>query len=203
LRRNYIWLFLVVGMAWALKLTLHPEVTRNFQVFLERATVGLVPGRFIVLGVASFYLVILAVAFFTKGLRASPGEVLSHGELLGVSADLFQSLARAAGEIPFVHRHELLAIIVTEQPKEVGDQLLRVLKRGVTAIEGTGMYSRTTRSILFCAVPPSEVAKLRSAVYSADENAFLVVNPTHEVWGAAFRTPQPDWKHPGKEGQER
>ncbi|MGW8181954.1 MAG: DUF2270 domain-containing protein, partial [bacterium] len=51
LRRNYIWLFLVVGMAWALKLTLHPEVTRNFQVFLERATVGLVPGRFIVLGV--------------------------------------------------------------------------------------------------------------------------------------------------------
>lgn len=203
LRRNYIWLFLVVGMAWALKLTLHPEMTRNLHVFLDRATVGLLPGRFTVLAVASFYFVILAVAFFTRGLRKSPGEVLSHGELLGASADFFQNLARAAEEIPFVHRHEQLAIIVTEKPREVSDQLLTLLKRGVTAIEGTGMYSGNPRSILFCAVPPSEIARLRSAVYSTDQDAFLVVNPTHQVWGAGFRDPQPDWKQPGKDVKER
>jgi hypothetical protein len=182
-------------MAWGLKLTLHPDLTRNFQVFLERAKVGLVPGRFVFSAVVVFYFVMLAVAFFTRGLRKSPGEVLSRSELLGASADFLQSLAKAAGEIPFVHRHEQLAIIVTEQPKEVSAELLTLLKRGVTALEGTGMYSGSPRSILFCAVPPSEVSKLRSAVYSADEDAFLVVNPTHEVWGAGFRTPQPDWKH--------
>jgi hypothetical protein len=136
-------------------------------------------------------------------LGSSPGEVLSHGGLLGASADFFQNLAKAAGEIPFVHRHEQLAIIVTEKPREVSDQLLTLLKRGVTAIEGTGMYSGNPRSILFCAVPPSEIARLRSAVYSTDEDAFLVVNPTHQAWGAGFRDPQPDWKQPGKDGQER
>jgi len=198
LRRNYIWLFLVLGMAWGLKLALHPVLTSEVPVLLERAAVGLLPGRYVVLAVATFYLVILTVSLVTKGLRASPGEVLSHSELLEASAEFFQNLAKAAGEIPFIHRHEQLAIIVTEHPKIVGDQLLTLLKRGVTALEGTGMYSGIARSVLFCAVPPAEVAKLRSAVYSADKDAFLVVSPTHEVWGAGFRAAQPSMKQPGK-----
>jgi uncharacterized membrane protein len=194
LRRNYIWLFLVLGLAWFLKLSHHPTLTRDLKVIWERATVGPIPGHIAVLIVAGFYFFILTVAFFTKGLRASPGEVLSHGELLGISSDFFQNLAKAAEEIPFVQRHEQLAIIVTEHPKAVSDQLLNILKRGVTALEGKGMYSGISRSVLFCAVPPSEISKLRTIVYSADESAFLVVSPTHEVWGAGFRTGRPGWK---------
>jgi hypothetical protein len=198
LRRNYVWLFLVIGMAWTLKLTLHPVLTQEMNVFLERGAVGLVSGGFIVAGVAGFYFLILAVSLITKGLKASPGEVLSHGELLEASAELFQSISRAAGEIPFIHRHEELAIIVTEHPREVGEQLITLLKLGVTALEGTGMYSGTPRSVLYCAVPPSELEKLRSAVYAADSDAFLVVSPTHEVWGAGFRSVDPSIQSPGQ-----
>lgn len=203
LRRNYIWLFMVLGMAWALKLTLHPELTREVNVFLDRARVGLLPGTFVVLGVAAFYFAVVTVGLVTRGLRESPGEVLSHSELWEASAEFLQTIAKAAGEIPFVHRHEQLAIIVTEHPKEVSAQLLALLKRGVTALEGKGMYSGVARSVLYCAVPPSEIVKLKSAVYSADKDAFLVVSPTEEVWGAGFRTAYPGSQRKGKDAKDR
>jgi uncharacterized membrane protein len=203
LRRNYIWLFLVLGMAWGLKLALHPTLTSQLPVLLERGTVGLVPGRFIAVAVASFYAVILTISLITRGLRASPGEILSHSELFEASAEFLQNIARVAGGIPFIHRHEQFAIIVTEHPAEVGGQLLKLLKRGVTAMEGTGMYSGIARSVLFCAVPPSEIVKLRSAVYSVDKDAFLVVSPTQEVWGAGFRPGRPVMQHPEKEEEDR
>ena len=44
LRRNYIWLFALLALSWNLKVYLHPLPARNFDEFLLRAQVGLVPG---------------------------------------------------------------------------------------------------------------------------------------------------------------
>jgi uncharacterized membrane-anchored protein YitT (DUF2179 family) len=48
------------------------------------------------------------------------------------------------------------------------------------------MYMGTARSVLFCAVSPSELSRVKAVVYEADPNAFLVVNPTQEVLGGGF-----------------
>src|SRR6266851_6152159 len=44
LRRNYLWIFAVLAMSWNLKVYLHPAPALNFDEFILRATVGLVPG---------------------------------------------------------------------------------------------------------------------------------------------------------------
>ncbi len=193
LRRNYIWVFAILGIAWIAKLALHPSLEGPGYSLVDQARVGPIPGPTVFMAVALFYGGILLLAFFTAGLRASPGEVLSHQEVLGVPTGFLQNLAKAASELPLIHRREHLAIVVTERPREVGSQLMSMLKRGVTAVEGTGMYSGSPRSVLFCAVSAGEIERVKSAVYSVDESAFLVVNPTEEVWGAGFRDLKPRW----------
>ena len=92
-----------------------------------------------------------------------------------------------------MHRHEQLAIIITNKPQEVSEHLLSLLKRGVTGFEGRGMYTGQPQHVLFCAVETSEVSRVKSAVYSADERAFVVVNPTERIWGAGFGDLGPRW----------
>lgn len=63
LRRNYIWIFLILLLAWALKITsgkLQPEtateaVVLSFAETVRNANVGPLPGWLLLLGVAAFY----------------------------------------------------------------------------------------------------------------------------------------------------
>src|SRR5207244_12750336 len=47
LRRNYLWIFMLLALSWNLKVYLHPVPADTFELFLQRATVGLVPGRIV------------------------------------------------------------------------------------------------------------------------------------------------------------
>jgi uncharacterized membrane protein len=199
LRRNYIWLFLILGLAWAVKLLLHPVQARTMESFLEHANIGFIPGSLVALLVIFFFVAIFVIAILTLNLQHSAGEVLSRHEALNLPIDFLQNLANAASQVlpddlPFLHRREHLAIIITDKAEAVSQQLMSLLKRGVTALEGKGMYSGNPRAVLLSAVAPSEVTRLKSLVYSVDENAFIVVNPTEEVLGAGFADLQPKWR---------
>ena len=191
LRRNYIWIFTILGGSWILKLMLYPGLTRSPQSFWQHAAIGLIPGEVVVFCVGLFYLGVVLLAILTVGLRASPGEVLSDSELLEYPSNLVFKLGKVAREV--VHRHEQLAIIITNKPQEVSQQLLSVLGRGVTGLEGHGMYTGQARHVLFCAVQPSQVSQMKSLVHSVDEGAFVVVNPTERIWGGGFRDLGPRW----------
>ena len=168
-----------------------PGVTDSWRSLLPYASIGLIPGELVVLSVGCFYLALILLATLTVGLRASPGEVFSDSELLAYPSDIVFKLAKAAKEV--IHRHEQLAIIVTNKPQEVSEQLLSILKRGVTGFEGRGMYTGQARHVLFCVVEPSEISRMKSIVHSADERAFVVVNPTEKIWGGGFGDLRPRW----------
>ena len=199
LRRTYIWLFLILGIAWAFKLALHPSPAYSFRSFIDHAAIGFIPGYIVALTVTCFYFIIFFIAVLTVGLRDSPGEILSQHELLDLPGDFLHGLADAASQIlpedmSLRRRHENLMIIITAKPDEVSEQLLSVLSRGVTALEGKGMYTGQTRSVLLCAVAPSETSHVKSLVYAVDENAFVMVNPTEEIWGSGFHKLKPRWQ---------
>jgi uncharacterized membrane protein len=199
LRRNYIWLFLILGAAWVGKLLLHPTPANSLQGFLANAAIGFISGNIVAFLVACFFFVTFLVAALTINLQDSPGEVLSRHEVLGLSSEFLQNIAAAAShvlpnDIRFIHRHEHLTIIITDKAEEVSHQLLSFLRRGVTAIEGKGMYTGQPRTVLLCAVSPSEIERLKSAVYAVDEQAFVVVNPTEEILGKGFSELRPRWK---------
>lgn len=201
LRRNYIWLFLFLGVAWVVKLLLHPIPARSWADFLANAAIGAIPGQVVVLSVVCFFVILILVAIITFGMRASAGEVLPQSEALNLSNDWLQNLAAAASqvfpdELSFPGRRKHLAIIITDKADEVSQQLLSMLNRGVTSLQGKGMYTGQPRSVLLCAIAPAEIEHLKTLVYRVDENAFVVVNPTEEIWGKGFGGLEPSWKRP-------
>lgn len=79
------------------------------------------------------------------------------------------------------------ATIITNRPQEVGEKIMRELSRGVTAWQGTGLYSGKERQILFCAISRSEVNPLKEIIYEVDPAAFVVIGQAHEALGEGFK----------------
>lgn len=87
LRANYLWIFILLSLSWTLKIYIHPgpipvdtEAERHvfWQIFMQRATVGLAPGWLVVTAGVFFNSLILFVAFSTLKLRDASSEVLPH-----------------------------------------------------------------------------------------------------------------------------
>jgi uncharacterized membrane protein len=80
LRRNYLWIFALLALSWNLKVYLHPLPARDFDAFIERATVGLIPG-WIVFAIGFIFNAAVAIfAIGTLRLREATGEVLPKHE---------------------------------------------------------------------------------------------------------------------------
>src|SRR4051812_37431136 len=76
LRRNYLWIFALLALSWNLKVYLHPLPARDFSQFIDRATVGLIPGWAVFVVGVFFNAAIAIFAVGTVRLREATGEVL-------------------------------------------------------------------------------------------------------------------------------
>ena len=76
LRRNYLWIFALLALSWNLKVYLHPLPARDFNAFIDRATVGVVPGWIVFVVGVLFNAAIAIFAIGTLRLREATGEVL-------------------------------------------------------------------------------------------------------------------------------
>jgi uncharacterized membrane protein len=76
LRRNYLWIFALLALSWNLKVYLHPLPARDFNAFIDRATVGVVPGWLVFAAGVLFNAAIAIFAIGTVRLREATGEVL-------------------------------------------------------------------------------------------------------------------------------
>jgi len=84
LRRNYVWIFLMVLGGWFVKLSLHPEVAVSGRVLWERMAVGPLPASLILAGAVVFYGLLLAVLLY--GRHVSGGE--PEDEIAGLERNL-------------------------------------------------------------------------------------------------------------------
>src|ERR1051326_2762908 len=96
LRRNYIWLFALLAMSWNLKVYLHPVPATNFDEFLVRATVGVVPGWIVFIVGFLFNATLFIFAISTVRLREATGEVLPRHEFSLHPLQRVSSWTRAA-----------------------------------------------------------------------------------------------------------
>ncbi|HEX8457667.1 MAG TPA: DUF2270 domain-containing protein [Pyrinomonadaceae bacterium] len=76
LRRNYLWIFILLAVSWNLKVYLHPSPAKNFEMFVGRAGIGALSGQFMLLFGIIFNLVVFIFAFATVRLKQATGEVL-------------------------------------------------------------------------------------------------------------------------------
>jgi len=79
------------------------------------------------------------------------------------------------------------AFIITDRSKIIADAILSDLARGVTGLNGQGMYTRIDKGVLMCVVSSKEMPKLKEIVHKFDEKAFLIVADVREVLGEGFK----------------
>lgn len=96
LRRNYIWLFALLALSWNLKVYLHPAPAPTFDEFLQRATVGLVPGVIVFMAGFAFNATLFIFAISTIRLREATGEVLPRHQFSLHPLQRVSSWTRAA-----------------------------------------------------------------------------------------------------------
>ena len=77
--------------------------------------------------------------------------------------------------------------IISDRSDEIAARVMKELERGVTALEGTGMYSNTKKRVLFCVVNRMESVPLRRIIFSVDPRAFVVTNRAHDTYGEGFK----------------
>jgi uncharacterized membrane-anchored protein YitT (DUF2179 family) len=77
--------------------------------------------------------------------------------------------------------------IISRRPDQVKQAILEQMERGVTVLYGEGAFTGEPREVLLCAVPQSELSRLKRLIQTADPEAFVIVVPAHEVLGEGFR----------------
>jgi uncharacterized membrane protein len=100
LRRNYVWIFALLALSWNLKVYLYPNPAPNFEEFLNRATVGLVPGWIVFIVGFLFNAALFILAVGTLKLREATGEVLPRHEFSLHPLARVSSWTRAASSVP-------------------------------------------------------------------------------------------------------
>jgi hypothetical protein len=68
---------------------------------------------------------------------------------------------------------------------------MQEIKRRVTSLAATGMYTGEHRSVLLGATHPAHVHQLKAVVRAVDPDAFVLVNPAQEVIGKALSPAKP------------
>ena len=181
--RTYVWLITLQLISWGIKLAIHPTPALNWATIVERASIGRLPGAWIVTAIEVIYgaMAILAIgANLPDAWREAMPQPLHR---------LARMLRRAAG--PLLQKtspREQMAIIITSDGQAVASQIMKELGRGVTALKGTGMYTGEVRDVLLCALTKVQMSHLDNIVQQVDPHAFVIINQAMEVRGRGFNS---------------
>ena len=78
-------------------------------------------------------------------------------------------------------------LITSKKYREIADNIMTKLHRGVTILEGTGAYTGHESRVIFCAVRRPETAAVEKIIKSTDDHAFIVTFEAGEILGEGFR----------------
>ncbi|MBT7074205.1 MAG: DUF2270 domain-containing protein, partial [Anaerolineae bacterium] len=191
LRRNYLWIYLIVGIAWLGRLSLYPTPANSFYEVIQNASVEYIRGEWIFTVVAIFYILTFSLAIFTIGLRRASGEVLANPEVIGFDIGDSNGHEKEGSENkPWFRRsrkrQELVTLIITDSPKKVAQAINKKMHRGATILKGEGAFTSEKHSILMVALTSTEIATLKEIVAGIAPEAFVMVIPARNILGRGF-----------------
>lgn len=81
-RRNYMWIYVLLGISWLMKIWLLPEAATTWEEFIRRAAIGTVPGEVVLLVGLIVNGIMMLGGIATVTLHQATGEVLPYWENL-------------------------------------------------------------------------------------------------------------------------
>ena len=84
------------------------------------------------------------------------------------------------------HHFAKAVLVVSEHAGDIAKQVMAEMDRGVTGLQGQGMYTGSDRLVLLCVVDRRQIVALKSLVFARDPAAFMIVMDAAEVFGEGF-----------------
>ncbi len=152
------------------------ETSSGGTELLGRLTHHVIPVATIATHVAVFDgLVVLLGALFLERLE----NILFALILIFVSAKVSDLVVMGVGKAK-------LCYIITEKAEEIAEFLISHSPRGVTLVQGEGMYSHKEKGVLLTCVKFNQIVPLKNWIKQLDEHAFVIVTDANEVYGQGF-----------------
>ena len=152
------------------------ETSSGGTELLGRLTHHVLPFASIATHVAIFDSLVVIIGAITK----NNVENILHALIL-----IFMS-AKISDLIIYGFTKSKMCYIISDKGQEIGDFLVKHSPRGVTLLNGQGVYTKTDRNILLTCVKNNQVVPLKQVVKQIDENAFVIVCDANEVYGKGF-----------------
>lgn len=76
--------------------------------------------------------------------------------------------------------------IISDHSQTIADRILKELDRGVTGLNGKGMYTQKEREILLCVMRPRNLMRMKRIVKEVDPRAFVFISDVRDVFGEGF-----------------
>lgn len=90
----------------------------------------------------------------------------------------------------FHDRYHLSSLhIITKHPDLVSETILKHVRRGVTALDATGMYSDTNTKMLYMVVNANEANLVIRKIKETDPHVFISETKTKRVYGNFYQKP--------------
>ncbi len=139
----------------------------------------------------------VGIMLLTKGSHISVGQInlFVNVVIYAVCAVLFQ-LPTAIYSIIFafinsttkdrLHTQNInveVTVITKIQCKDMEQEIMQLLRRGITKVQGEGEYTHEPVNMLYVVVSKFEVARLRGIIRKHDPRAFVVVKPNAVIYG--------------------
>lgn len=126
------------------------------------------------------YLMTDAFTMFLAGLTFKWERALYSIMMLYISGIAAETITQGS-------RVVRTAMIITDAAETVSEGILHGLGRGLTKLDGKGMYTGKARSVLYVVISRAEVERLKTLVAEADPKAFVVIGQAFEALGEGFQ----------------
>lgn len=82
-----------------------------------------------------------------------------------------------------------LCYIISSKSDEMIKEIINgAVHRGVTILDGEGAYSRQKKQVIMCVVKRQQIGVLKRLIRTVDEDAFVIVSDTKNVFGKGFES---------------
>lgn len=155
-------------------------------VFTTQATTG---GTDMIAAIVQHYIPHFSVSNF---LLIIDGLIVCGGILVfGIETTMYALIAvyitTAVSDRVVDGFHYSKAIyIISDHGEEIASAILEKIDRGVTGLQGRGMYTQSDKLVLMCTSSSKESVKIKQIVHSIDPKAFMIIHDAREVLGEGF-----------------
>ncbi len=116
--------------------------------------------------------------------------LVTAGFMLGFEKSLysiiFQFSSTQVLNLLYKHYQKVTMLIITEKPEELYNVIKDMTNHDATKFTGTGCYKNSEKTMLYAVVSSDEIAPLSKELKKRDENAFINILKTKELYGRFF-----------------